>query len=190
MHVCQEMRFYGCRLVTDYFASEDKEVGVKSPLNKMQQRPFRDTQTLVSGFNMRVFPSLLKGSLSFWQQGKTSESLNMPFPVSLISRAITEIQIVWIVLLKYIFYYPCEFLVLFLMRKHNLVSFEIQLFCLRCREVEVGGQERGGKKGRLEIRPCPLVAKTAATVTHRTRLPADTTKRHFYIYQGELICQS
>ena len=34
MHVCQEMRFYGCRLVTDYFASEDKEVGVKSLFKK------------------------------------------------------------------------------------------------------------------------------------------------------------
>ena len=52
-----------------YFVSEDVKVWVKSLLMQWQSVNFRYiTQTFISWFNV-------------WQQGKTSVSLNMPFPL-------------------------------------------------------------------------------------------------------------
>ena len=65
-----------------FYASENVIAGVKSLLMKRRSVKFRDTQTLISGFNMsRHF--LCCWSLNFWQQGKTSLSSNVKlFPVS------------------------------------------------------------------------------------------------------------
>ena len=47
--------------------SEDAKVRVKRQGRSLS---LRDTQTLVSGFNMKLFTLLLRNYLNFWQRGK------------------------------------------------------------------------------------------------------------------------
>ena len=76
---------------TDYFASEDANVWVKNLLT--QQRPvnFRDTQTLISGFNMKAFSLLLAQLTLISLNGISCFEVWSP-------GVITAIQIVWRVL--------------------------------------------------------------------------------------------
>ena len=76
-----------------YFASEDAKVWVKSLLTQWRSGNLRDTQILISGFNMKAFPLLF-----VWQPW-TSVSLKF---ISLTSRVLSDsIQIAWTVLVHF-----------------------------------------------------------------------------------------
>ena len=66
-----------CSHVWITFASEEAKVlAINLPVQRRTVN-FWDTQSHISGFNMRAFPLLAEESLNVWQQGKTSVSLNM-----------------------------------------------------------------------------------------------------------------
>ena len=109
--------------------SEDTKVRVKRLLKQRRSVSFWDIQTLVSGFNMRVFTLMLRNYLNFWQRGWTSVSLNFRSLTFRISTdcMISSFKVTYAISVNCRFYFPW--------RNRTLSVWDSKLFCHKFHKV-------------------------------------------------------